>query len=131
MINFTGPQFVKVDNRLMSLKLVEYGLTNAVMFNPDGVVMQPSEILHKKAIVVERGSFRPVTLVNDDMLKCALAQFLQEPAMLGRDVIVLMELTIHNLAPSGHIDHEYFLMRVDTIDAIVYNVIISNYFESF
>jgi hypothetical protein len=131
MINFTGPQFVNVDNRLMSLKLVEYGLTNAVMFNADGVVMQPSEVLHKKAIVVERGSFRPVTLVNDDMLKCSLAQFLQEPAVLGRDVIVLMELTIHNLAASGNIDHKDFLARVDTLAAIGYNVLISNYFEFF
>jgi hypothetical protein len=131
MINFTGPQFVNVDNRLMSLKLVEYGLTNAVMFNPDGAVMQPSEVLHKKAIVVERGSFRPVTFVNDDMLKCALAQFLQEPAVLGRDVIVLMELTMHSLLSSGNIDHEDFLARVDTLAAIGYNVLISNYFEFF
>ena len=64
MINFSGALFSSVDNRLMSLKLVEYGLTNAVMFSPKGEVLQPSEVLHRKAIVVERGSFRPVTLVN-------------------------------------------------------------------
>jgi hypothetical protein len=93
MINFAGPLFANVDNRLMSLKLVEYGLTNAVMFSPKGEVLQPSEVLYKKAIVVERGSFRPVTLVNEDMLRCALAQFLQEPALKGVDVVVLMEIT--------------------------------------
>ena len=131
MITFSGPLFVNVDNRLMSLKLVEYGLTNAVLFNPDGAVMQPSEALHKKSIVVERGSFRPVTLVNDDMLKCALAQFLQEPAVIGKDVVVLMELTMHNLLASGNLDHEDFLARVDTLAAIGYNVLISNYFEFF
>jgi hypothetical protein len=131
MIIFSGPLFVNVDNRLMSLKLVEYGLTNAVLFNPDGAVMQPSEVLHKKSIVVERGSFRPVTLVNDDMLKCALAQFLQEPAVVGRDVVVLMELTMHNLLASGNLDHEDFLARVDTLAGIGYNVLISNYFEFF
>lgn len=79
MINFSGPLFSKVDNRLMSLKLVEYGLTNAVMFSPKGEVLQPSEVLYKKAILVERGSFRPVTLVNGDIMVCALAQFLEEP----------------------------------------------------
>ena len=79
MINFSGPLFSKVDNRLMSLKLVEYGLTNAVMFSPKGEVLQPSEVLYKKAILVERGSFRPVTLVNGDIMGCALAQFLEEP----------------------------------------------------
>jgi hypothetical protein len=129
MINFSGPLFAEVDNRLMSLKLVEYGLTNAVMFGPKGEVLQPSEVLYKKAILVERGSFRPVTLVNEDMLRCALAQFLQEPALKGVDVIVLMEITMANLAASGNIDHKDFLDRVDTLAAIGNNVLISNYLE--
>ena len=64
MINFAGPLFANVDNRIMSLKLVEHELTNAVLFSPKGEVIQPSEIFYKKAIIVERGSFRPVTLVN-------------------------------------------------------------------
>jgi hypothetical protein len=129
MINFSGPLFANVDNRLMSLKLVEYGLTNAVMFSPKGDVLQPSEVLHKKAIVVERGSFRPVTLVNEDMMRCALAQFLQEPVLKGVDVVVLMEITMHNLLASGNIDHKDFLDRVDTLAAIGNNVLISNYLE--
>jgi hypothetical protein len=129
MINFAGPLFANVDNRLMSLKLVEYGLTNAVMFGPNGEVLQPSEVLYKKAIIVERGSFRPVTLVNEDMMRCALAQFLQEPALKGVDVVVLMEITMHNLLSSGNIDHKDFLDRVDTLAAIGNNVLISNYLE--
>jgi hypothetical protein len=129
MINFAGPLFAKVDNRLMSLKLVEYGLTNAVMFGPSGEVLQPSEILHKKSIMVERGSFRPVTLVNEDMMRCALAQFLQEPALQGIDVVVLMEITMHNLLASGKVDHVDFLARVDTLAALGNNVLISNYLE--
>jgi hypothetical protein len=129
MINFSGALFANVDNRLMSLKLVEYGLTNAVMFSPKGEVLQPSEVLHRKAIVVERGSFRPVTLVNEDMMRCALAQFLQEPALKGVDVVVLMEITMHNLLASGNIDHKDFLDRVDTLASIGNNVLISNYLE--
>jgi len=85
MINFSGPLFSDVDNRLMSLKLVEYGLTNAVMFSPKEEVLQPSEVLYKKAILVERGSFRPVTLINGDMMRCALARFLEDPALKGID----------------------------------------------
>jgi hypothetical protein len=129
MIGFAGPIFESVDNRLMSLKLVEYGLTNAVMFSPQGEVLQPSEVLHKKAILVERGSFRPVTLVNEDMIRCSLSQFLQEPAVQGVDIMVLMEITMHNLLASGNIDHEDFLARVDTLAAIGNYVLISNYRE--
>jgi hypothetical protein len=131
MINFSGPLFAKVDNRLMSLKLVEYRLTNAVMFGPKGEVLQPSEVLYKKAILVERGSFRPVTLVNEDMIACALAQFLKEPALKGIDVVVLMEITMANLLASGNIDHQDFLARVDTLAAVGNNVLISNYLEFF
>ena len=129
MINFSGPLFSQVDNRIMSLKLVENGLTKAVMFSPNGEVLQPSEILYKKAILVERGSFRPVTLVNEDMLQCAQAQFLKEPDRQDADVVVLMEITMHNLLATGSIDYPDFLARIDTLGALGVNVFISNYRE--
>src|SRR3954453_22736402 len=71
MIKFSGPAYAGVDNRLMSLQLVSQGLTNAVMFTADGESVQPAEILHKKAIIIERGSFRPVTYATNDMLEGA------------------------------------------------------------
>ena len=129
MINFAGPLFANVDNRIMSLKLVEYELTNAVMFSPKGEVLQPSEILYKKAVVVERGSFRPVTLVNLDMMRCALAQFIAEPVLHNVDVVVLMEITMHNLLATGNIDYGDFLARIDTLAAVGNNVFVSNYLE--
>jgi len=129
MIKFSGPDFSGVNNRLMSLLLVQKGLTNAVMFSADGDVVQPSEVLHNKAILVERGSFRPVTLVNMDMLRCACALFVQEPEVKGKELVVLMEMTIHNLLVEGQLDPEDFLARVDTLAAIGNNVLISNYSE--
>jgi hypothetical protein len=129
MIHFAGPLFVSVDNRIMSLKLVEHQLSNAVLFSPKGEVIQPSEIFYKKAIIVERGSFRPVTLVNEDMMRCALAQFTAEPLLKGASVVVLMEITMHNLLATGNIDYEDFLARIDTLAATGSNVFISNYLE--
>ena len=129
MINFSGPLFAEIDNRIMSLKLVESGLTKAVMFSPKGEVLQPSEVLYKKAILVERGSFRPVTLVNEDMLQCALNQLLAEPARQDADVVVLMEITMHNLQATGAIDYQDFLARIDTLGALGVNAFVSNYLE--
>src|SRR5215467_11457930 len=57
MIQFRGIEFRGVDNRLMALKLVQLGLSGVAMFGPDREVLQPSEVLRKKAILVERGSF--------------------------------------------------------------------------
>jgi len=129
MLRFSGPAFAHIDNRLMSLHLVESGLTNAVMFGTDRDVLQPSEVLHKKAILVERGSFRPPTRVNVDMIECAKAMFLKEPQLEGREVVVLMELTMNNLLSGGALDPEDFLSRVDLLSDIGYTVLVSNYPE--
>ena len=129
MLRFSGPAFANVDNRLMSLYLVKFGLTNAVMFGQKGEVLQPSEVLHKKAILVERGSFRPVTMVNVDMLNCATAQFVQEPLVKGKEIVVLMEITMNNLLAAGALDAHDFLSRVDLLADIGFTVLISNYSE--
>jgi hypothetical protein len=129
MLRVSGPAFGHIDNRLLSLRLVQHGLTNAVMFSPNGDVLQPSEVLHHKAVLVERGSFRPVTHVNVDMLNCATAQFMQEPIVKGKEMIVLMEITMNNLLASGDLDADDFLARVDMLGHIGFTTMISNYSE--
>ena len=129
MLKFSGPAFSLVDNRLTSLFLVKHGLTNAVMYGPGGEVLQPSEVLYKKAIMVERGSFRPVTHVNVDMINCACAQFVQEPLVKGKELVVLMEITMNNLLAAGELDAADFLARVDLLGDIGFTVLISNYSE--
>ena len=97
MIRFEGPDFVKVDNRLMSLHLVKYGFSDAAVFGPDGKNLQPSEVLHKKHIVVVRGRFRPLINVHLDMLNTGVSQFMQEPDVDKENVVVVAELTLQSL----------------------------------
>src|SRR5712692_3339502 len=78
VIKLSGPAFPGVDNRLMTLQLVEQGLTDAAMVAASGEVVQPSEVLHKRPILVERGSFRPATKLTLDLLVRAREQFLEE-----------------------------------------------------
>lgn len=127
MIKFSGPAFQGLDNRLMSLQLVQQGLTDAAMFTADGEVVQPSEILYKKPVLVERGSFRPVTNTTLDMLDRALDQFVAEHAMKGEEPVVLMEMTLRNLLSDGGVDHLDFLQRVDVLSALGKTVLVSNY----
>ncbi len=129
MIKFSGPEFTAVDHRLMSLKLVQLGLSNAAMFAPDGEVLQPSEVLYKRPILVERGSFRPVTYVTLDMLECAREQFTSQPGMEGQSPVTLMEITMRNLLETGEIDYADFLARADVLAAAGATVLISDYFE--
>jgi len=129
MIKLSGPSFQQVDNRLMALQLVQHGLTSAAMFTANGEVVQAAEVLYKKPILVERGSFRPVTHLTMDMLHAANALFSQEPESGGMETVVLMEMTLKNLSSSGEIDHIDFLDRVDTLGALGRTVLISNYGE--
>ena len=134
MIEFSGIAFREVDNRVMSLRLVQLGLSDAAMFSASGEVLQPAEVLHKKPILVERGSFRPVTYVNVDMLRAAEEKFVREPDVASEPVVALMELTMRSLQAAGgqangEIDLRDFLARADVLAACGTTVLISNYFE--
>jgi hypothetical protein len=131
LIRFSGPDFAGVDNRLMSLQLVQQGLTHAAMFTAAGEVVQPAEVLHRKAVLGERGTFRPVTKATVDLLRCALAQFQQESLVQGEDVVVLLEMTLQNLRDDGAIDHKDFLDRVDIIGTLGRTVLVSNFAQHY
>jgi hypothetical protein len=131
MIRFSGPAFPGVDNRLMSLQLVSQGLTNAVMFTADGETVQPADILYKKAILVERGSFRPVTYATNDMLNSARTAFLGQSGGSETDLVVLMEMTLENLLSEGQLNHADFLARVDILGALGRTVMVSKFGEYF
>ena len=129
MFKFEGPDFEHIDNRLMSLELVQQGLADAAMFTANGEVVQASEVLYKKPILVERGSFRPVTKVTLDMLECAQRQFAHEPQVKGEDVVTLMEMTLTHLTDQGSINYKDFLDRADLLGSLGKTVLISNYAE--
>ncbi len=134
MIRFEGPGFKHVDNRLMSLQLVEKGFSDAAVFGPDGKNLQPSEVLYKKHIVVVRGRFRPVINVHLDMLHTGVKQFLEEPDVEKSKVVVLTELTLQSLKErnadlTAEIDKKDFLDRVDILCSLGHTVMISNFHE--
>ncbi len=127
MIKFSGPAFAGVDNRLMALQLVEQGLTDTAMFTADGETVVAGEVLYRKPVLVERGSFRPLTHPMLDMLERAQEQFLQEESLKGEPPVVIMEMTLRQLQVDDVIDHRDFLDRVDTLSALGKTVLISNF----
>lgn len=129
MIDFQGPAFKYVDNRLMSLQLVKMGMTDAVIFNSTGENLLPADILYKKNIFAVRGSFRPVTKVNVDMFENGLKKFLADSEATIEGTKVLFEITISNLKADGDIDERDFLDRVDILGKLGYTVMISNFSE--
>lgn len=129
MIHVSGAVFEGVDNRILTLQLVQLGLTGAAMFSADGTVLQPSEALRKRRLLVQRGRFRPVTHVNTDLMQAAQKQFdlLCEPD--SGDVLPIMEISMHNLREDNEVNLEDFLSRAEVISSTGCVVMISDFQE--
>lgn len=130
-INFSGPRFADVDNRLMSLQLVKNGMTDAVMFDPTGKNVLPAAVLYKKNILALRGSFRPVTKVNMDMYERSLEMFINESKVQKENTLVVFEITLSNLRSDGEIDERDFMDRAELLCSLGQTVMISNFQEYF
>ncbi|SHE77364.1 hypothetical protein SAMN05444278_105133 [Psychroflexus salarius] len=128
-INFSGPQFKDVDNRLMSLQLLKYNMTEAVMFSPDGNNVLPAKVLYKKNVLALRGSFRPVTKVNEDIYEKSLEIFKKENKVDENNIQVIFEITLSNLRSEGEIDEEDFMDRAKLLCSLGHTVLISNFQE--
>jgi hypothetical protein len=127
MIRFAGPAFARVDNRLMALQLVRQGLTEAAMFTAQGEAAQWAEVLYNKPVLVQRGSFRPVTTATLDVLERAHDQFVSAPELKGEPPVTLMEMTLRHLTTGESIEEEDFLHRADTLRALGKPVLLSNF----
>jgi hypothetical protein len=129
MLKVAGPAFPGVDNRIVSLQLVEHHLTDAAMFTAGGEMVQPSEVLYKRPILVERGSFRPATRLTVDLLQRARERFSLEPEVHGLEPVVMAEMTLNNLVQpeEGTAGPADFLARAEILHALGIDVLVSRF----
>jgi hypothetical protein len=131
MIEFSGHAFSQVDNRLMSLLLVQKGVADIAMFDPSGNVLQPADALYKKPILIQRGTFRPVTHTHLDMLLSSYVQFKEDFPGQASKATTFMELTTKNLFDTAALDPKDFLDRVDALSALGQQVLITRFTGSY
>lgn len=129
MIRVCGPDLAWVDNRLFGVQLVKNGMTNAIIFDRHGEIRQPSDMLYKKNVLAVRGRFRPISYLGVDMLKTSYAIFKTDPEYSRDSTLALCEITLNNLLHEGEIDERDFLDRVNLLNAMGQNVMISNFRE--
>ncbi len=132
MVRANGVDLKHIDNRLLSLELVRQGFTDAVLFAPDGTVVQAAEALYNQSVLIQRGTFRPITNTNISIIEHGLKEI--ENDKLDRAPMVILELTMQLLNTSDDpsakvtIDQKDFLDRVDTLALLGHHVLISNFF---
>src|SRR5690606_35634991 len=114
-INFSGSGFPGIDNRLMSMYLVKKGFSNAIVLGPKGNSLLPANILYRKNLLLLRGSFRPFTSVNMNMLEKSLQLFLEYNKIIKEQTTVMFEITLNNLLMEGEIDEQDFIDRAELL----------------
>jgi hypothetical protein len=129
MVNMSGAELSYVDNRLLAVQLVKNDMTNAIMFDRFGEVQEPDDMLYKKNALVFRGSFRPVNYVSIDMLKTSFCLFKKDEDYDKHNTIPICEITLNNLLSEGDFDEKDFLNRVDLLNEMGQNVMVSNFRE--
>ena len=126
MVRLTGPEFKDIDNRLLSLWLIKHKMSDVAIFGPDKRNLQAAEFLYRKNLLIVRGSFRPLTLVNEDMIKASWEQFRAEPEVDAKKSFLMTEITLDNLLLDGLLDEADFLDRADLLCALGQTVMITN-----
>lgn len=126
-IRFSGPDVEHIDSRLMSLELVRQDLTRTILFGAKGESLSLSDALYNKTVLIQRGTFRPVTLTNEKILENGIQQTVRDLKIKRQDMIILMEITMSQLSEGDAVDKKDFLDRVDTLCALGHHVLISNF----
>lgn len=131
-IEFKGPYFDDLDNRAKNLHLIRSWKTRAIMFTPDGQVAVPAEMLYKKNVLTIRGSFKPVTRLNSDMIEQGFEAFKTHEEVDENNTIVLAEISLND--PYGKdlmVPEEDLITRVELLNELGYSVMISDYTRYF
>ncbi len=131
MLRVSGPDFEKIDNRIIALNLVKKGITDATMFDLCGNVLQPATALYKRNILLMRGRFRPVTKVHIDMIENGTTNFMKEEEVEPENVSLILELTLKDLTADGKISDKDFVDRAELLGTLGYTVMISNYLKHY
>lgn len=126
MIRLNGPDFEQLDDRYLCLKLVEHNLSKIAMFGPNKQSVHPSEFLYRKNVMVVRGSFRPPTLVNLDMIQKGFESFRRLPEVDANKSYLLTEIALDNLRAEGEIEEQDFLDRTELLCDLGQTVMVSN-----
>lgn len=128
MMRMRGPQLQYVDNRLLGVQLVKNHLTRSIMFDKNGDVQMPSDMLYKKNVLAFRGNFMPITYVAKDIIKTSKELFEKDEDYRDNNSLFFCEMSLNNLlSEKGEVDERDFLRRIDMLNATGQNVMVTDF----
>lgn len=134
VIRFEGSAFDQYDEKLMNLELVRRGLAEAILFTPDGDIASIGDIVFQKSLLVQRGTFKPVTVTHLDVQAKGIEHLRQDLIAQNKkseNILPLMELSMHHLQTDSSVEESDFLTRVQALNQLGQYVLISQYYLFF
>lgn len=131
LLQFAGPDFVSFDNRVVGIVLLQLGLANAIIYDPDGNLLQPSEVIYKRAVMIERGAFRALKNLSADYVEAARHQFANSQEAVEYPALSLLELSVNELSGKEPRTPEFILSQIDDLWELGYTVMLTRFGEFF
>ncbi len=125
-IKFQGPHFKNFDTRIANLELVNRGLSEVVLFSPQMEILTIGDVVYGKSVLLQRGSFRPVTNTHLDVLEKGMQQLklqLKENNSKSTEIVPLMEIT----ARKEKMDTADYLTRVESLASLGFLTMVSRF----
>ncbi|MBN2765611.1 MAG: hypothetical protein JXR27_04495 [Paludibacteraceae bacterium] len=130
-VHVEGPDMKWYDNRLLNLLLVSNNMTPAVMFDENGQVQQPADMLYRKNVLLMRGHFRPISNLVLEFFEDSLEMFKRDEDYRPDNTIAFCEISLKYLFQNEKLDEKDFLHRVDLLNMAGKCVMVSNFYRYF
>jgi hypothetical protein len=129
ILEFSGPAFSHINNRIVGLKLLQLGLANALIYQKDGSLEQPSEVVYKRPVLIERGAYRALHKLNIETIDAVRRNFSKLNSTSAKQAVSLIEITVHEDSDKENLSYEDTLKRIDLLTSTGDLVIVSKFHE--
>jgi hypothetical protein len=127
VLELGGPVFAAADARLWCMDLLCLGLAHAIVFDREFKVVEPSSILRKRPLIVDRGRFETIEPFHEQMLRASERHLRKEGIPLERDPVALLEISTRPVSGSC-LEASEVLSRTDRLRQIG-PVLVTDYAE--
>ena len=126
-IYFNGDVFKNYDECRTNLWLIENHQSEAIYFNAEGSVQNPSDALWGKNIFIQRAFYKPVTNTHIDIANRGLKHFTKEFNLKISDTLSIFEFTFNNRIKNEAVTLDEAVFKVRMLQALKIPTLVSQF----
>jgi len=126
-IHFNGEAFKNYNECRMNLWLIKNCFSEAIYFNAEGSVQNPSDALWGKNIFIQRAFYKPVTNTHLDIANRGLKHFIKEFNLKPQDTVTVFEFTLNNRIKNESVTLDDALLKLKMFQALKIPVLVSRF----